>query len=121
MSQDLFHELYDKWVDSGYLKKLIPSVDRKKDSKPYTICNIQLMTWGENKFKGHGDMRSAKLIHGNKPQKAVIQYDLHGNYINEFCSVNEAGRKTGISIGNICETCKNKRPVAGGYVWKYLI
>ena len=116
-NQDLFHELFDKWVASGYLKDLKPSIDRLDDYKGYSFDNIQLMTWEENRLKGYSDRKNGK---NNKLSKAVLQYDKSGNYINEFCSVNKAGRKTGISIGNISKCCKENRNSAGGYIWKYL-
>lgn len=34
-----------------------PSVDRIVDSLGYSIANIQLMTWGENKSKGYHEQK----------------------------------------------------------------
>ena len=68
VSQTLFHELYDEWKQSGYLKRLKPSVDRKCDDIHYCMNNIQLMTWEENNAKlnagnykdGHGHLTSKR-------------------------------------------------------------
>ncbi len=51
MRQHKFFLLYAAWVNSGYLRKLVPSVDRIDNSLPYTLKNIQLMTWEENNKK----------------------------------------------------------------------
>jgi len=118
-NQDLFHELFDKWVDSGYLKDLIPSVDRKKDDIEYTMDNIQLLTWVENEQKHNNDIRSAESKHGNKPQKAVIQYDKQKNEIARFVSTMEAYRKTGVNQGDISSCCLSKLKSAGGFIWEY--
>lgn len=50
---------------------------------------------------------------------AVIQFDKNMNKINEFYSINEASRITGIQrcdIGSACRGIKIKK--AGGYFWK---
>lgn len=58
--------------------------------------------------------------------KTVYQYDLDGNYVEEFPSVNKAGKALGINIPNICrvatgsfDTKGTVRHEAGGYQWSY--
>lgn len=51
--------------------------------------------------------------------KAVIQYDLHGNIINEYISASEAARQTGLHAQNISGVCRGIKNTCGGYVWKY--
>ena len=51
--------------------------------------------------------------------KAVMQFDLQGNFITEFFSLHEANRVTGICWQNIYKVCQGKRKTAGGYKWKY--
>lgn len=54
-------------------------------------------------------------------KRAVIQYNLKTkNIIEIYDSVLEAHYETGISIGQICDTCKGKWKQACGYGWKYL-
>jgi hypothetical protein len=62
--QGKFHVLYKAWQESGFDQKLSPSCDRINSKKPYSLDNIQLMTWEENNFKG----RSEKVT--GKPRKA---------------------------------------------------
>ncbi len=50
-AQKLFHELYNNWVESGYEKMLVPSVDRIDDYESYTMDNISIATWDENNKK----------------------------------------------------------------------
>lgn len=58
--QDLmFHLLFDAWVESGYDRKLTPSVDRLDTAKGYVLGNIQWLTHSENSRKG-ADARHAK-------------------------------------------------------------
>ena len=50
----------------------------------------------------------------------ICQYDKNGNFINEYHSIQDAERKTGINHQSICNVCMGKRyKSAGGFVWKY--
>lgn len=50
-------------------------------------------------------------------QIKVIQYDLDGNYINEFNSISEASRETGICLVSIAYCISGKYKKAGGFKW----
>jgi hypothetical protein len=115
-SQPIFHELYDKWVKSGYNRWEKPSCDRIDDYKGYSFDNIQLMTWGENSLKGNQDQ-----INGvnTKMSKSVSQYSMSGELVNTFHSQHHAGRETGIQSQNINKCCSGKRNHAGGFIWRY--
>jgi len=115
-SQKLFHELYDDWVNSGYLKDLSPSCDRLDDYQGYSLCNIQLMTWKDNRRKGHDD-----ILNGinNKQSKAVISLNpVTGEQI-EYYSMRQAERETGIKNGGISNCCLDKNKSAGGFYWRF--
>ena len=49
--------------------------------------------------------------------KKVNQYDLDGNYIQTFYSVNYAEKIT--KIKHIYDCCNGKLKTAGKYVWRY--
>lgn len=119
-SQPAFHSIYNAWEQSNYDKMLSPSIDRIDSSLGYSLDNIRLMTWAENKQNGHDDMRKGNIAHGNNPQKAVIQYSKTMDFIAEFISVNEAGRTLGIDPTSISSCCNGGRyKSAGGYKWKF--
>jgi len=115
-SQKLFHILYDNWKRLDYQKNYIPSVDRINDYIGYTMDNIQLMTWKENRAKHDKDRKEGI---NNKMNKAVRKYTKDGYFIEEYYSISEAGRANGINISNIARCCKYKRESAGGFVWRY--
>lgn len=53
-------------------------------------------------------------------KRAVVQYDLAGNYIAEYDSIVEASQKTGICKKTICNICRGvKRKTCNGYRWAY--
>lgn len=54
-----------------------------------------------------------------KTRKPVLQLSVDGSLINRFEVLNDASRITGINAAHICDVCKGKRKLAGGYVWKY--
>lgn len=58
-----FEEIYNNWVLSDYIQDLRPSFDRIDSLKPYTLKNIQVMTWYENNLKGRNEgLKHKKLI-----------------------------------------------------------
>ena len=113
-SQTLFHVLYDNWKRLDFQKSYVPSVNRKNDYIGYTMDNIELMTWGENKAKGEYDKKKGI---NNKNNKAVLKCDSNGYVLEEYYSISEALRVTGIR--HISECCKGKLKSAGGFKWKY--
>lgn len=52
--------------------------------------------------------------------KKVNQYDLNGNYIKTFSSVNEAGRALGKGHGCIARVCRGEGKVSYGFIWRYV-
>ena len=117
-SQDVFNDLFSVWAASDYDKLLKPSCDRLDDYKPYTLDNIKLTTWGDNKKKGEQDRKNGI---NNKVNKAVIQLSLDGNVVAEFHSASEANRVTKVSRKAISDCCNNKPSyhTAGGFKWKF--
>ena len=56
-------------------------------------------------------------------QKKVYKYDLDGNFICEYNSINEAARLNGNSIAfkHISSCCNNKRKSAIGFRWSFIL
>jgi hypothetical protein len=52
MSDPEYDRLYREWVESGFDRKLAPSVDRLDPSSGYTIENMQWVTHSENSRRG---------------------------------------------------------------------
>lgn len=60
--------------------------------------------------------RKGISIVGNK--KAIIQYDLKGNFIKKFDSTSEAALELGIGRRSICENLRGANKTACGFIWK---
>lgn len=62
--------------------------------------------------------RDNGLIVNYKTSK-VLQYDKNENLINRYGSIINASKETKINKSTISRNCRNIRPTAGGFVWKY--
>lgn len=117
LRQPIYRRLHAVWKLSGHNTLLAPSCDRIDDYKPYTLGNIQLMTWGENASKYKQDAKNGV---NTKQCDAVLQLHKHtGKVIQRFHSQGEAARKTGAQQSCICGCCIGDRITAGGYKWRY--
>lgn len=116
LTQSNFEKLYTQWMESGYKKILIPSCDRIDDYKSYSLDNLRLVTWQENKQKWFFDTKNGV---NNKQSKSVDQLTLSGNLIKTFHSICFASRQTGFSQGAISMCCLGKYKTLGGFLWRF--
>lgn len=56
----------------------------------------------------------------NPRSKPISKYSKEGEIISTYSGLSEAGRETGIHIGNISSACNGRYKTAGGYIWKYV-
>jgi len=100
-------ELKQLWFrDKAYLMKL-PTIDRENNKGNYVFSNCSYIEKSENSAK---DKR-----------KAVLQFDLQGNFIKEWRSQTSAGKDLGIHLCNINSCLRKKTQTSGGFVWKYKV
>lgn len=64
-------------------------------------------------------LKSLKLRNRKSAPKEVLQFTKEGKFVNEYPSLHEAKRCTGINQGNICSCCLGRYNTIGGYIWKY--
>lgn len=112
----IFDELYSNWVDSEYKTNYKPSIDRIDDNKPYLLDNIQLMTWEENKKKGHKFHKLGIIDYDLKP---VSQFEIDGTFIKSHISLSQAARDLNLFQTNISKACIGEYGTCGGYKWKF--
>lgn len=126
MSLTEYHEIFDAWTKSGYLKSLSPSIDRLDDYQSYSLNNIRMVTWDVNNKKGYHWQIVGK---NTKNCLAVDQLTMDGVFIKRFHSIQAASRALNIDdskIGGVCKGLPIKKrngfstPVsAGGFKWRY--
>jgi hypothetical protein len=61
-------------------------------------------------------LKGRKINWDRGVNKAVLQYDIQGNFIKEYPSINEAERQI---KGDVGAMLSGKQKTAGGYIWKF--
>lgn len=114
MYKNNYIKLYSTWVSSGYNINLVPSIDRVNRNLPYTLENIQLVTWEFNNQKGREESKEAY-------SKRVQQYSRDGELLGIYPSIREASRTTGLDPNTISENAKGLRKnFVSPFIWKFV-
>jgi len=120
-SQNNFKSIYEVWQNNDYHKNYTPSVDRLDNNLSYTLKNIQLTSWNQNKKNADMDTRNKKIYNSmllNGGHRSVIQIDLDLNIVNEYISLAEASRQNkGFLHQGISDCLNNKRTLYKGFFW----
>lgn len=112
LEQSKWKAIHKNWVKSEYKTDLYPSVDRINPMLPYRLDNLQILTWGNNFKKS---LKERTLTQG----KRITQMSKSKEKVNNFNSIMEASRKTGIDYRTIGNALTGHRKTAGGYIWLY--
>jgi hypothetical protein len=114
MYKNNYIELYTTWVSSEYDTNLVPSIDRINRNLPYTLENIQLVTWEFNNQKGREESKETY-------SKRVQQYSRSGELLTIYPSIKEASRVTGLDPNTISENAKGLRKnFISPFIWKFI-
>ncbi len=73
----------------------------------------------ENNVKKSYKLSKEVIERRNVFSKPILQFDLEGNFINEYKSAREAFRKTGICWKKISDCLRNIRKETNGFIWSY--
>ena len=131
---------------SGYKHvKLSYKVDGQRRQRSYAIHVIVALSFVENddpehkiqvnhkdgnKLNNNADnlewvTPSQNVLHARKTglsrgrSRKVERYDIHGNYMETYNTVKEAGTKHGVDCSSIIRACKGEQHRAAGSIWKY--
>ncbi len=117
-SKPVFHELYNNWALSGYLRRLSPSVDRIDDKEGYSMLNIQLMSWEDNLKKEHNGMRNGEIGTSIK-QRPVVRHLENMEVVERYISVAMAARKLKMSHAMVSFLCQKKKTSSRNILLSY--
>lgn len=93
------------WFRDKAYEMVKPSIDRENSNKDYTFKNCQFIEMIENCVK--------------EKRKAILQFDLEGNFIREWESQVTAARELRLAQANIHKVLNNQRNQTGSFNWKY--
>ena len=97
-----------------------PCINHKDENKLNNNANnLEWCDYSYNNNYGSRNDKVAKKLKNGIYCKKIMQYDLSGNLIKEWVSINEASRKLNIKPSCICLCCRNKQKTASGYIWRY--
>lgn len=99
-------------------KQKISQANKGKIKTPEHIAKIQATLKTMQMPKRSEETKALQSLNNGKSKK-VNQYDLQGNFINQFRSGSQASRELGISVMSISSCALGKLKTGGGFVWKY--
>ena len=99
------------FIDNPDEKPCVNHIDENKLNND--LSNLEWCTVRENNIHGTRTKRAAE-----KHSIEVIQLDLNDNVLNEFESVAQAERETGIDASSISKCCNGKLKSSGDYKWR---
>ena len=118
-----FQKLVYQYNENGILIETYASLTEIKEK--LGIDKQRISSACLNSTMYDGSFWSYRLLDNIIPKtdfrlKAVNQYSLNQEFIENFKSASEASRKTGISKTCITRCCRGERKNSGGFIWKYL-
>jgi group I intron endonuclease len=102
---------------SGKLGYKCTEEQRINMSKPKSEEHINNLRNRTFSFETKQKMSISALGKSNYPKKPIIQYDLQGNFIQEWDSITEATNIT--KINTIGDCVRGKQKKAGNFLWKF--
>jgi len=99
-------------------KQKISQANKGKIKTPEHIAKVQATLKTMQMPKRSEETKLLQSLNSGRSKK-VNQYDLQGNFINQFRSNSEASRQLGISLMCISCCALGKTKTAGGFKWKY--
>jgi hypothetical protein len=109
LANQILKEMFDKWVSSGFDRKLKPTVDRIVPEKGYVIGNIQFLTFSENVIKGNKE-NPRRLPTGANKRSVILS---KGSQEIHFPSGKAACDFLGVNRTLVCAYLKKNKPLMG--------
>lgn len=98
--------------------KNLPCVNHKDENRGND--NVENLEWCTQKYNCNYGTAPMRRRQNDSKIKAVCQYDMDGNFIAKFRSINDAKRAIGASHhATIVQCCQHLRMSFKGFIWLY--
>lgn len=90
------------------------------DKANNSIKNLEWASYSENNRHAYRTGLKRRFFGTDNPKSRVVcQYNNLREKIDEFISIVEANKQTGINKSHISSCCMGRRKTAGGYIWEH--
>ena len=123
-NEHLFRSMEKYGLDAFVVDEIFDTADNKDELNEKERDYIELFDSfknGYNRSIGGDNVQGAKKPCGkDSPRsKSVCQISADGELIKIWGCISDVGKELNISNSHISQVCKNKRKLAGGFVWVY--
>lgn len=123
-NKHLFRSIEKYGLDAFVVDEIFDTADNKDELNEKERNYIELFDSfknGYNRSIGGDNVQGAKKPCGkDSPRsKSVCQISSDGELIKIWGCISDVGKELNISDSHISQVCKNKRKLAGGFVWVY--
>lgn len=106
------YQVYKLWDEGLSIAEIAEKLNCDRHAISIRVKEYSNYTQDEHKNRRYDLVAKSR-------QKEICQYDLMGNFINQYDSVLEASEKTGIGYRTICSNIQGQTNSAGGFQWRY--
>lgn len=110
------HKIKEMWAEKDFRNKMQKIINSEEHKLKLSEASKKM--WSNEEYRKTQSEKHKGNVSKNK--KRIAQYDLNGNFIKEYESIQDASIKNNINSKNISSVCKGKRHKAGKYIWKYI-
>lgn len=122
-AEQAFIDYYNPWFNIAKIAGNSLGVKRSDETrKKYSEAKKGHIPWNKGKkASDESRLKSSNAHRGIRPwtRKPILQYDLEGNFIQEWDSAASVTLALHINNSNIHSCLTNNRRNAGGFIWKY--
>lgn len=109
--------IYDSFIEASKATNVNYTLIKSAIYNPKALTGGGFQWYFENNINQIKDLSNLSQNYG-KIDVLTLQYDLEGNYLNQYSTMLEAEKNTGVLSSGIARCINNQQLHAGGFQWK---